>query len=143
MATELHRLLLPATGYVPYEALSVEGLGVVSACPCFLSPREEYVPMSAVVHAERRKQGETPYDTVVRACGNLGIPQGLVEECLAKMSLCDGILANTDRHLRNFGLSRNIDDLTWRFASLFDTGNSLWYDKDESAVARNDYQFSL
>lgn len=142
VATELHRRLLPATGYVPYEAMVIEGLGVVSACPCFLTPHEEYVPMSAAVHAERRKQGETPYDTVVRACGNVGIPQGQIEECLAKMILCDSILANTDRHLRNFGLIRNIDDLTWRFAPLFDTGNSLWYDKDESAVAQGDHRFA-
>lgn len=98
--------------------------------------------MSAVVESERRRQGETPYDTVVRACGNVGIPQEQAEECLAKMILCDGILANTDRHLRNFGLIRNIDDLAWRFAPLFDTESSLWYDKDEGAVARGDYQFS-
>ena len=142
VASELHRRLLPPVDYVPYEVLSIEGLGVVSACPCFLAPNEEYVPMSAVIESERRRQGETPYDTVVRACGNVGIPQEQAEECLAKMILCDGILANTDRHLRNFGLIRNIDDLAWRFAPLFDTGNSLWYDKDEGAVARGDYQFS-
>ena len=39
------------------------------------------------------------------------------------------------------GLLRNIHNLTWCFAPLFDSGNSLWYDKDEGAVARGDHSF--
>lgn len=141
-ATALHRRLLRQGDFVPYEVMRTDQLGVVSACPCFLTSREEYVPMSLVLEAERRRQGETVYDNVMRACRNVGIRQKEVEEGLAKMIVCDGILANTDRHLRNFGLIRNIDDLTWRWAPLFDTGNSLWYDKDEGAVARGDHEFS-
>lgn len=98
--------------------------------------------MSLVLEAERRRKGETPYDTVVRACVNRGIPLKTAETQLAKMIVCDSVMANIDRHLRNFGLVRNIDDLRWRFAPIFDTGNSLWYDKDEGAVARGDYAFS-
>ena len=98
--------------------------------------------MSLVLEAERRRKGETPYDTVVRACVNRGIPLKTAETQLAKMIVCDSVMANTDRHLRNFGLVRNIDDLRWRFAPIFDTGNSLWCDKDEGAVARGDYAFS-
>ncbi len=118
-----------------------EGLGVASACPCFVSSSEEYVPMSLVLDSERKRAGEPIYDAVVRACVNLGIQREKVERFLAKMIVTDSILANTDRHLRNFGLIRNIDDLSWRLAPLFDTGNSLWYDKDESAVARGDHSF--
>ncbi|WP_302233988.1 HipA domain-containing protein [uncultured Adlercreutzia sp.] len=53
------------------------------------------------------------------------MPQEQAEECLAKMIVCDSIVANTDRHLRNFGLIRDIHDLAWRFAPLFDTGNAV------------------
>lgn len=141
VATALHSRLLAPSDFVPYEVQQVETLGVVSACPCFLSFCEEYVPMSLVLEVERSRKGELLYDTVVRACSNRGIPTKVAEEQLAKMIVCDNIMANTDRHLRNFGLIRNIDDLRWRFAPLFDTGNSLWYDKDESAVARGDYKF--
>lgn len=141
VASVLHGRLLSPSDFVPYEVRRIEDLGVVSTCACFLSPREEYVPMSLVLEAERRRQGELLYDTVVRACINRGISPKVTEEQLAKMIVCDNIMANTDRHLRNFGLIRNIDDLSWRFAPLFDTGNSLWYDKDESAVARGDYKF--
>ena len=142
VATALHRRLLSDGEYVPYEVLQTESLGVVSACPCFLDSYEEYVPMSLVLDAERRRQGETPYDTVLRATKNLGIPQPQAERALAQLIVCDSLMANTDRHFRNFGLIRNIDTLTWRFAPLFDTGNSLWYDKDESAVAQGDHSFA-
>ncbi len=74
VATALHGRLLAPGDYVPYEVQRTEALGVVSACPCFLSPHEEYVPMSLVLEAERRRKGETPYDTVVRACVNRNIP---------------------------------------------------------------------
>ena len=59
----------------------------------------------------------------------------------SKMIVCDGLPANTDRHLRNFGFIRNTDTLEWRFAPLFDSGNSLRYDKDEGQVAANDRTF--
>ena len=42
--------------------------------PNFLSLHEEYVPMSLVHQTERRRKGETPYDTVFAACVNQGIP---------------------------------------------------------------------
>lgn len=141
VASLLHGSLLNADEHVPYEVVHIEGLGVASACPCFVSSSEEYVPMSLVLDSERKRAGEPIYDAVVRACVNLGIQREKVERFLAKMIVTDSILANTDRHLRNFGLIRNIDDLSWRLAPLFDTGNSLWYDKDESAVARGDHSF--
>lgn len=42
------------------------------------------------------------------------------------MILCDDIMANTDRHWRNFGLIRDVETLEYRTAPLFDTGSSLW-----------------
>lgn len=43
------------------------------------------------------------------------------------MLVCDYIIANFDRHYRNFGAIRNIETLTWmKAALLFDSGSSLW-----------------
>lgn len=141
VATLLHSKLLGADDFVPYTVMRTEHLGVVSCCKCFIQPNEEYVPFSLVIDSEGKRSGETVYDTVMRLCGNLGISHQRTERFLSKMIVCDSIMANTDRHLRNFGLIRNIDDLDWRFAPLFDTGNSLWYDKDEDAIARGDHDF--
>ena len=48
---------------------------------------------------------------------------------LAKMFVGDFILANRDRHYRNFGLIRNVETLeVTRLAPVFDTGSCLWSD---------------
>ena len=141
VATALYRRVLDAHDYVPYEVRNINGLGVVSACTCFLRDDEEYVPASLVHETETTKHNETIYQAIVRKACNLGIPRHEVELSLSKMVVCDSILANSDRHLRNFGFIRNVETLTWRMAPLFDNGNSLWFDKDESMVAKGDYSF--
>ena len=52
------------------------------------------------------------------------------------------ILANADRHWRNFGFIRNVDTLELRPAPIFDTGNCLWYAKTDGEVATCDWTFS-
>ena len=46
------------------------------------------------------------------------------------MLLVDFIIANTDRHYRNFGAVRNAETLEWiGFSPIFDCGSSMWYNK--------------
>jgi len=142
VASALHRRVLEPREFVTYEARTVEGLGVVAACPCFVRPGEEYVPASLVYDTEGARRGENVYDALIRHASNLGIARDDATLAMSKMIVCDGMLANTDRHLRNFGFIRNINTLEWRFAPLFDSGNSLWYDKDEGQVASGDYSFT-
>ena len=43
------------------------------------------------------------------------------------MLTIDYLIANTDRHLNNFGAIRNADTLEWiGMAPIFDSGTSLW-----------------
>lgn len=142
VAALLHQKVLDKHDYVPYHVERIDGLGVVSACPCFITPDEEYVPASLVLESEGKRRGESDSDALMRISKNLGISTRETELFVSKMIACDSIIANTDRHLRNFGFIRNIHDLSWRFAPLFDSGNSLWYDKDEGAVAREDHTFT-
>ena len=64
------------------------------------------------------------YRHYVECCAALGVED--IETALGKMILCDDIMANTDRHWRNFGLIRDVETLEYRAAPLFDTGSSLW-----------------
>ena len=64
-----------------------------------------------------------------------------MHRALSQMIVCDAILANTDRHWRNFGFIRSVDTLQMRPAPLFDSGNSLWYNKTPQQVERNDWTF--
>ena len=51
------------------------------------------------------------------------------------MIVCDYIIANYDRHYRNFGAIRNIVTLKWvGIAPIFDSGSSLWAIQPTSAI---------
>lgn len=143
VATMLHRRLLGEGEYVPYQlVLDARGDAVACACPCFVAEDEEFIPASQVLETQGRYAGESPFDALVRLGGRMGMPQRQLEEFLSKMIVCDSIIANGDRHMRNFGFIRDIDSLRMRPAPLFDSGNSLWFDATEDAVARRDWSFT-
>lgn len=62
-----------------------------------------------------------------------------VRQLMGKMIVCDYLLANNDRHRRNFGFIRNIHTLEIRPAPLFDSGNCLWYNKTAAEIKRADW----
>lgn len=143
VATALHKRLLDAKDYVEYSLVEdAKGDPVASSCPCFVTKDEEYIPASRLLATQGKRQGEPDYNAYLRICRNMGMRVKDVETALSKMIVCDSIIANNDRHLRNFGLVRDIDTLALRCAPLFDSGNSLWFDKDESAVAQRNWSFT-
>jgi hypothetical protein len=51
------------------------------------------------------------------------------------MITLDYLIANTDRHLNNFGIIRNADTLEWIGpAPVFDSGTSLWHNADINMI---------
>ena len=95
VATALYRRLLAPGEYVPYE---VEALGQAAVCRCeaFVDSREEFIPASAVRSLVRKAERQSDYAHYVEAATRLGVPE--VETALAKMIVCDYLLANSRRH---------------------------------------------
>lgn len=141
VATALHARLLRAGDYVRYEAVRVGGQPAC-LCPDFLAPREEYVPAAYVKGAMGATRGSSTYDRFCRYAGLFGCGEADVREALSKMIVCDALVANADRHWRNFGFIRNVDTLEMRPAPLFDSGNCLWYNKTPVQVSMGDWSFS-
>ena len=141
VATALYRHLLGAGEFVPYEVVQAGG-GLACACPDFLGSREEYVPAAYVKDAMGATRGASTYDRFCRYAGLYGCGDVRVREALSKMIVCDSLIANSDRHWRNFGFIRNIDTLEIRPAPLFDSGNCLWYEKTPAQVAAGDWSFA-
>jgi hypothetical protein len=126
IATELGTRLLDDSDFVSYSLHAEDGHRY-SACENMLTDEEEYVP--ALYIDELLPQGDShepraPVEHYLRCCQLLGV-EG-VEEHLSKMIALDYLLANFDRHMRNFGLIRNVNTLEWRIAPLFDSGSCLW-----------------
>lgn len=124
IATELHRRLLSEGEFVPY-ALRERNNEWVSACPNFLSSTEELIPAYYVNDILPKKDSRNSYRHYVDCCHELGVEN--IEDALGKMIICDYVMANSDRHWRNFGLVRDVETLEYRAAPLFDTGSSLWF----------------
>lgn len=124
IASELHRRLLEPGTFTEYR-LFEEERGVYSACDNFLRDGEELVSAYDLIRSRKRSNNESDLMFYVRCCEELGIPH--VMDDLARMFACDYVLANRDRHWRNFGVMRDIDTLSGtRLAPIFDTGASLW-----------------
>jgi hypothetical protein len=128
IATRLYQRLLQPDEYVPYALHKDEGKdsdGICSLCPNMLADDEEFVPAAYIDLILPYADGEDSLNHYLRCCRHLGVD---AHASLSKMLVCDYLLANHDRHYRNFGLIRNVDSLSWRLAPLFDSGSSLWCD---------------
>lgn len=141
VATALHRRLLEQGEYVPYGIVHVHG-DSACCCPDFLGPREEYIPAVYIKNGMGSTRGSSTYDRIAYFAGRWLCDEEQVRMVLSQMIVCDALLANSDRHWRNFGFIRSVDTLEMRPAPLFDSGNSLWYEKDRASVQKNDWKFT-
>lgn len=141
VATALYRRLLSPQDYVSYDVVDTAD-GPACRCADFVRAREEYVPAALVRSIANSARGKNAYDRFCTTSANLGADQQKLRAALSKMIICDVILANSDRHWRNFGFVRDIDTLAMRPAPLFDTGNCLWFAKTAREASARDWAFA-
>lgn len=124
IATRLYQRILNDGDYVPYTLIE-EGGTVFSACENMLKEDEELVTAYDVIANRRKSNSMNDYQFLVSCYKELGLSN--IEQTLEKMFTCDYLLANEDRHWRNFGVIRNVKTLEYtRIAPIFDSGTSLW-----------------
>ena len=123
IATFLHEQLLAPGEYVYYRLHEEEGK-IYSACATMLTDEEEYVPAIYVRNIRERSDECTELEHYLSCCEDLGVTDA--RRGIDKMIICDYLLANSDRHYRNFGVIRNVETHKCRIAPLFDSGLSLW-----------------
>ena len=100
-------------------------------CENFITESTEYITAAEVlvsIGPNVVPKNETPLKQLLTVCKHLGLIG--IKQKLEEMMVVDYILANTDRHWGNFGFIRDAKTLMYKgFAPIFDTGNSLWFDK--------------
>lgn len=139
VATALYQRLLTEGEYVPY-ILEGRGSAAWSLCVNFLTDEEEYVPAMYVEQLKEQSPVTNDFDHYVECCEQLGA--GGARGAIERMITCDDVLANHDRHHRNFGIVRNVETLECRPAPIFDSGSSLWCDVDTESLARGEFRFT-
>ena len=120
LATRLFQRLLDEGEYGPYEIVE-RGGRTCSSCPTFVTAETEFVPAADVAVCAGITEGRDFYRGYAAFCEGKGIEGARTS--LAKMIVCDHVMANFDRHRGNFGLVRTVETLDgWRMAPLFDNG---------------------
>lgn len=124
IATKLYALILEKEDYVPYELFEEYGLSF-SCCKTMVGVNEELVPAYYIDKMAKLRGSESLYEHYIHVCENLGLSNARLQ--INKMIVCDYIIANYDRHYRNFGAIRNVETLKWeRIAPIYDSGSSMW-----------------
>lgn len=125
VATALFDVILVPGDYVPYEIRS-DADGVYAVCPNMLREDEELVTVYDLI-VNDFSYGKNHFSQMLQVINATGVPEA--ERFLNRMFLCDFLIANSDRHYRNFGLIRNVETLEYTgMAPIFDSGNALWGD---------------
>lgn len=95
---------------------------VVSKCECFINTDTELIPAHQILYEIQKKENAS--EEYIKILENKGINN--VREKLENMFILDYLILNEDRHLNNFGIIRNVNNLNWiDIASIFNNGQSL------------------
>lgn len=104
-----------------------------SVCEDFVTTETELVSALKVMSLRPKANHENEYIQLINICNEIGVPS--IVDAIDKMLTIDFIVANEDRHFRNFGFIRNADTLEWiGFSPIFDSGSSLGYNKLTSQI---------
>lgn len=112
--------------YVDYSLEVLHG-NVLSKCECFIDKNTELLSAYSILKYNEVDLDSTTNDifsSYIQILQDNKVEN--VESTLAKMFVLDYIIANSDRHLGNFGVVRNIETLNWeKLAPNFDSGQAL------------------
>lgn len=101
---------------------------IVSKCENFINQNEEIISAYDVLHSSKKENTINDYEHYVRILENHGILAA--RKKITEMFVVDYLMMNYDRHLKNFGIIRNVETLKWeRVTPIFDTGQSMCCDE--------------
>lgn len=120
--------------HVPYTVTWIND-EPYSVCEDFVTKDTELISAWRIMQLRPKANHENEYLHYVNICQKLGID---IVPALDRMIVLDYIIANEDRHFNNFGLLRDANTLEWLGAApIFDSGTSLWYNRNTAQIARN------
>lgn len=101
---------------------------IVSKCEDFITENEEIVTAYDIFNSEKKNNNINDFEHYINILEKHGIKNA--RKSLQNMFLIDYIVMNFDRHLKNYGIIRNVETLKWeKVTPIFDTGESMQCDK--------------
>lgn len=128
IASQFGAKLFQADEYVSYVLMTRGFAQYESACPCMCDDSTALVPALQIFQSNRRPNDLSYHEHYVQACARHGLD---VRQQVEKMLVLDHLVCNFDRHWNNFGVLVDSESAQWlRPAPIFDTGESLWCDRE-------------
>ena len=116
--------------HTPYTLTSLRGK-TYSLCENFINKDTELITAGRIQNVMKRSLADDKYQHLLKCCEFLDI--GDIGQQFEQMMVIDYIIANTDRHWRNFGFIRDANTLEYKgFAPIYDNGTSLWNKNQET-----------
>ena len=110
---------------------------VVSKCPCFITKDTELITCHQIRNEMKRYNSIEDYEDYINILEKNGIKDARTQ--IENMYILDFLIMNEDRHLNNFGIIRDVNNLKWlKVAPIFDNGQSLniqYYDTEELHIS--------
>lgn len=116
--------------HVKYS-LEVMNGKILSKCECFIDKDTELLSAYAILkYNDVDMKNKNMFKKYIDILKENGLEN--VENAITKMFILDYLIANTDRHLGNFGVIRNVETLKWdKLAPNFDSGQAMMSQKKE------------
>ena len=106
---------------------------IVSKCESFVTSDEEIISAYDIYNSEKKSNNVTDLEHYINILEEHNVPDE--RKNVENMFLLDFIIMNMDRHMKNFGVIRNVNTLEWvRTTPIFDNGESMQCDKLTSEI---------
>lgn len=114
--------------YCNYEVEWSDKTKLISKCNDFIDENEELISAYDIYNSEKKPNNINDYEFYIQILEKHNVPNA--RENMENLFVLDYLMLNNDRHLKNFGVIRNVNTLKWeRVAPIFDTGESMQCDK--------------
>ena len=119
--------------YCDYKVEWSNKTGLISKCDNFINENEEIVSAYDIFKSEKKPNHLNDYEFYIHILEKHKVPNA--RKNVVDMFMVDYLMKNTDRHMKNFGIIRNVETLDWvRTTPIFDTGQSMECDKYTSQI---------
>lgn len=114
--------------YCNYEVECSDKTKLISKCNDFINENEELISACDIYNSEKKPNNISDYEFYIQILEKHNVPNA--RENMENLFILDYLMLNNDRHLKNFGIIRNVNTLKWeKVAPIFDTGESMQCDK--------------
>ena len=114
--------------YCDYQVEWNNDTKLVSKCNSFINEDEEIISAYDVFKSEKKPNNLSDYEFYISVLEKHNVSNA--RRNVENMFIVDYLMLNTDRHLKNFGVIRNVNTLEWvKTTPIFDTGQSMQCDK--------------